>query len=133
MMQPRTISPTVAEKQGAGGAHMSRWPQSFRGSEAQLLIVLVPGLGAGVCLDFADGSVVLPSVPGLAPAPTAPGCCSFRDAGTDGAGQVGAGRVRRRCQQVRNASFHGQSGLIFKTRCRAWWTRRAGMRSEERR
>src|SRR6266705_3224900 len=28
MMQPRTISPTVAEKQGAGGAHMSRWRPS---------------------------------------------------------------------------------------------------------
>ena len=43
------------------------------------------------------------------------------------AGQAGAGRACRRCQQVRNASFHGQSGLILRTRWRAWRTRRAGM------
>jgi hypothetical protein len=32
-----------------------------------------------------------------------------------------------RCQQVRNASFQGQSGLIFRIRWRAWRTMRAGM------
>jgi hypothetical protein len=65
-------------------------------------------------------------VPGCAPAPTAPGCVSFRVAGADGAGQAG-GRAQSRCQQVRNASFQGQSGLIFKTRSRACRASRAGM------
>jgi hypothetical protein len=32
-----------------------------------------------------------------------------------------------RCQQVRNASFHGQSALILRTRWRAWRASRAGM------
>jgi hypothetical protein len=43
------------------------------------------------------------------------------------AGQAGAGRAQSRRQQVRNAWFHGQSGLIFRTRSRAWRARRAGM------
>jgi SRSO17 transposase len=29
------------------------------------------------------------------------------------------GKVQSRCQQVRNASFHGQSGLMPRIRCRA--------------
>jgi len=53
-------------------------PQSFRVPEVRLLIVLVPGFGLGVCLLPAGGCVVLPGVPGCAPAPTAPGRCSFR-------------------------------------------------------
>ena len=47
-------------------------------------------------------------------------------AGTVLTGQAGAGRAHSRCQQVRNASFHGQVRLIFSTRARAWRTRRAG-------
>jgi hypothetical protein len=48
---------------------------------------------------------------------TAPGWSSFRSAGCAAAGQVGAGsRAQSRCQQVRNASFQGQSGLISRTR-----------------
>jgi S-adenosylmethionine synthetase len=62
-----------------------------------------------------------------APAPTAPGWSSSRVAGMIRAGQASAGRAYRRCQQVRNASAHGQSGLIFRTRSRAWRARRAGM------
>jgi hypothetical protein len=77
--------------------------------------VLVPCFGAGVCLACEAGRVVLPGVPGLAPAPTAPEWFSFHAAGVIGAGQPGAGRVHSRCQQVRNASFHGQSWLIFRT------------------
>src|SRR5205823_2584706 len=108
-------------------AHLSRWPQSFSGPEDRLLIVSVPGFGCGVCLVSAGRRVVPPGVPGLAPAPTAPGLASFRVAGVIGAGQAGAGRAHSRCQQVRNASFHGQLGLIFRTRWRAWRARRAGM------
>ena len=42
-------------------------------------------------------------------------------------GQAGAGRAHSHCQQVRKASFQGQSGLILRTRWRAWRTSRAGM------
>ena len=42
--------------------------------------------------------------PGCAPAPTAPGWSSFRVARVVRAGQAGAGRAQRRCQQVRKAS-----------------------------
>ncbi len=98
-----------------------------QGFWARLLIVLVPGFGCSACLGFAGRCGVLPGVPGRAPAPTAPGLISFRAAGIDGAGQAGAGRAHSRCQQVRNARFQGQSGLILRTRWRAWWARRAGM------
>jgi hypothetical protein len=94
-------------------------PQSFRVPEVRLLIVLMPGFGCGVRLVSAGGCAVVPGVPGCAPAPTAPGSCSFRVAGTTDAGQAGAGRAQSRCQQVRKAPFHGQSGLIFRIRCRA--------------
>jgi len=43
-----------------------------------------------------------------------------------GAGQVGAGSWRRRCQQLVNASAHGQLSLMARVRCRAWWDSRAG-------
>src|SRR6266851_8516472 len=69
---------------------------------------------------------VLPDVLGVAPAPTAPGRPPFRVAGTGWAGQVGAGRVHSRRQQVRNASFQGQVRLILSMRARAWRTSRAG-------
>ena len=42
------------------------------------------------------------------------------------AGQAGSGRAHSRCQQARNACFQGQVRLIFRTRARAWRTRRAG-------
>jgi hypothetical protein len=35
------------------------------------------------------------------------GCSSFRIVRVVRAGQAGAGRAQSRCQQVRNASFHG--------------------------
>ena len=85
----------------------------------------VSGL-VSVCFPGAVASVV-PGVPGCAPAPTAPGCVSFRVAGVVRAGQAGAGRAQSRCQQVRNASFQGQFGLILRMRSRAWRARRAGM------
>jgi len=74
-----------------------------------------------------DGRVTVPGVPGCAPAPTAPGWSSFRVDGVVCAGQAGAGRAHSRCQQVRNASFQGQSGLILRMRSRAWRASRAGM------
>src|SRR6266496_1604948 len=46
MMQPRTISPTVAEKQGAGGAHMSPWRPSR--PLLALGLALVAGLGLSI-------------------------------------------------------------------------------------
>jgi hypothetical protein len=98
-----------------------------QGPRAGLLIVLVPGFGRDVCLLCERRRAALPGVPGCAPAPTAPGWFSFRAAGAVGAGQAGAGRAHSRCQQVRNASFHGQPGLILRMRWRAWCTRRAGM------
>lgn len=63
----------------------------------------------------------------VAPAPTAPGWSSFRVDGVVRAGQAGAGRAHSRCQQVRNACFQGQPGLILRTRSRAWRASRAGM------
>jgi hypothetical protein len=102
-------------------------PQSFTVPEVRLLIVRVPGFGCGVWLTGAGGRTVVPGVPGYAPAPTAPGCASSRIAGVVRAGHTGAGRAQSRCQQMRNACFYGQSGLIFRIRCRAWRTRRAGM------
>ena len=89
--------------------------------------MLVAGFGCVVCLFSGGGRVVVPGVPGCAPAPTAPGCVSCSAAGADGAGQAGAGRAQSRCQQVRNASFQGQPGLIFRTRSRACRASRAGM------
>ena len=91
-----------------------------------LLIVLVPGFGSSVWLLSERRRQVLPGVPGCAPAPTAPGRFSFRVDGMFRAGQAGAGMAHSRCQQVRNASFHGQSALILRTRCRAWRASRAG-------
>jgi hypothetical protein len=76
----------------------------------RLLIVLLPDFRCGVCLLSGRRQPVLPGVPGCAPAPTAPGWFSFRSVRYVAAGQVGAGKAQSRCQQVRNASFHGQSG-----------------------
>jgi hypothetical protein len=89
--------------------------------------VRLSGFWSAVCFLSGGGRAVVPGVPGCAPAPTVPGCCSFRTAGVVRAGQTGAGREQSRCQQVRNASFQGQSGLIFRTRSRAWRASRAGM------
>ena len=89
--------------------------------------MLLPGFGCGVCLAGGGGRVVVPGVPGCAPAPTAPGLVSFLAVGAVRCGQAGAGRVQSRCQQARNACFHGQPGLIFRVRWRAWTARRAGM------
>ena len=94
---------------------------------AWLLFVLVPVFDLHVRLASGGRRAVLPGVPGSAPAPTAPGCSSFGVDGAAGAGQVGAGRAQSRCQQVRNASFHGQSGLILRIRWRAWRTSLAGI------
>ena len=94
---------------------------------AGVLIVLLPGFGSGVGLLLATGRVAMPGVPGCAPAPTAEGWSSFRVSGVVRAAQAGAGRAHSRCQQVRNASFQGQSGLIFRTRSRPWRASRAGM------
>jgi hypothetical protein len=102
-------------------------PQSFSLREVRLLIVLVPDFGSAVWLLSRAGRVLVPGVPGYAPAPTAPGCASSRVDGAHGAGQAGAGRAHSRCQQIRNASFQGQSGLIFRTRSRACRASRAGM------
>ena len=93
----------------------------------RLLIVWVPDFGRGVCLLSGRRHPVVPGVPGCAPAPTAPGRFSFRVGGVVRAGQVGAGSAHSRCQQARNASFHGQCGLIFSRRWRAWRASRAGM------
>jgi hypothetical protein len=89
--------------------------------------VLLPGFGSAVCLFSRGGRAAVPGASGCAPAPTAPGVSSFRVAGADGAGQAGAGRAQSRCQQARNASFQGQSGLIFRVRSRAWRASLAGM------
>jgi hypothetical protein len=105
--------------EGLYDSHISYWPQSFRVLEVRLLIVLVPGFGCGVCLAVGAGRPVVPGVPGCAPAPTAPGWSSFRAAGAVCAGQAGADRAQSRCQQMRNASFQGQSGLILRMRWRA--------------
>ena len=70
---------------------------------------------------------MLPGVPGAAPAPTATARGLPPVAVADRAGQGRPGRSHSRCQEVRNASFQSQSGLIFSTRWRAWRARRAGM------
>ncbi len=57
------------------------YPQSFSVPEVWLPIVLLPGFGCGVCLAVGCGRVVLPGVPGCAPAPTAPGWSSFLSLG----------------------------------------------------
>jgi hypothetical protein len=83
-----------------------------QGLEGRLPIVPVPVFGCAVCLLRGCGRVAQPGVPGGAPAPTAPGRVSFLAGGMVRAGQAGAGGAQSRCQQNRNASFHGQSGLI---------------------
>jgi gluconate 5-dehydrogenase len=102
------------------------YPQSFRHAEGWLLIV--PASVFDRHVRFAVGCVVhgVPGVPGRAPAPTAPGCSSFRVAGIVRAGQAGAGRAQSRCQQVRNVRAHGQVSLMARVRWRAWRASLAG-------
>jgi hypothetical protein len=57
---------------------MRHQPQSFSASEVWLLVVLAPGSRPVVCLLSGGGRVVVPGVPGCAPAPTAPGFASFQ-------------------------------------------------------
>ena len=104
---------------GGPGLGLGRQPQSFSVLEVRLLIVLLPGFGCDVWLAAGAGRAVVPGVPGCAPAPTAPGRSSSRAAGMVCAGQAGAGRAQSRCQQVRKASFQGQSRLMARVRCRA--------------
>jgi len=98
-----------------------------QGSRVRLLIVLVPGFGLGVCLAFRRRVRGAARVPGCAPAPTAPGRCSFRVGGIVRTGQASVGKAHSRCQQVRKACFHGQSGLILRIRLRACRTSLAGV------
>ena len=76
----------------------------------RLLIVPVSAFGCVVCLLSGRRHPAVPSVPGCASAPTAPGQFSFRVGGVVRAGQAGAGSADSRCQQVRNASFGSYSG-----------------------
>ena len=92
----------------------------------RLLFVLGPVFKLHVCFGSGGRCAVLPGVPGSAPASTWPECSSFRVVGTVGAGQLSAGRAHSRFQQVMNALFHSQSGLILRFLFRAWRTRRAG-------
>ena len=94
-------------------------PQSFRVLEVWLLIVQTPGFGRDVCMAAGAGRA---AVPGGARVRTGSDCAglvllSCRWAVR--AGQAGAGRAHRRCQQVRKAAVQGQSGLILKMRWRA--------------
>ena len=93
---------------------------------AWLLFVLAPVFDLHVRLGSGGRQARLPEVPGSAPAPNAPGGSSYRVGWVIRAGQSGAGRAQSLCQQVRNASFQGQSGLILRIRLRAWRARRAG-------
>ena len=103
-----------------------RQPQSFRRSEVRLLIVLESVFRLHVCFSSVRLVRGAPGMPGCAPAPTAPGWSSFPVVRAVCAGHEGAGRAQSRCQQARNASFHGQSVLMARTRCRAWRASRAG-------
>ena len=101
-------------------------------SEVWLLIVLVPGFRVW-CL-FGCRRLVArccPVCPGAHRLRPRRGGPPFRVAGMVRAGQAGAGRAQSRCQQVRKASFQGQSGLIFEDPLRGRGGRagRAGARS----
>ena len=89
--------------------------------------MLAPGLGCGVCLLSVGGRAVLPGGARVRTGSDRAGHASFRVAGVVRAGHAGAGRAHSRCQQAMNASFQGQSGLIFRTRWRACRASRAGM------
>ena len=91
------------------GATGDSQPQSFSVPEVRLLIVLLPGFGCGVCL-LSGRSCGVARCARVRTGSDRAGVVSFRVAGVVGAGQAGAGRAQSRCQQVRNASFHGQSG-----------------------
>jgi len=91
-----------------------------------LLFVLGPVFELHVRFGSGWWRGVLPGVPGASPASTRPECVSFHVAGAVRAGQLGAGRAQSRFQQVRKASFQGQSGLILRIFLRAWRARRAG-------
>jgi hypothetical protein len=86
----------------------------------------MPGLWPVIWFLSGCGRGVVPGMPGCAPAPTVPECSSFRVAGVVRADQADAGNAHSRCQQVRNASFHGQLVLMARVRCRAWQASRAG-------
>jgi hypothetical protein len=94
---------------------------------AWLLIVPVSAFAHHVRLGPVRWQGVLPRCARAGAGSDRAGVASFRVPGMVRAGQAGAGRADTRCQQVRNASFHGQSGLIFRVRWRACRTRRAGM------
>lgn len=93
----------------------------------RLLIVLVPGFGSGVGLLSPVGQVVVARGARVCTGSDRAGRSSFRVDGAVRAGHAGAGRAHNRCQQVRNASFQGQSGLILRMRSRAWRASRAGI------
>ena len=90
-----------------------------------LLSVLGPVFELHVRFDSGWWRGVPPVCPG-APASTWPEWVSFRVVGIIRAGHLGAGRTQNRFQQVRKASFQGQSGLILRILLRAWRTSRAG-------
>ena len=89
--------------------------------------MVLPGFGCGVCLPGEAGRVARPGGARVGSGSDRAGLVSFPVVGPVRAGQAGAGGVQSRCQQVRNASFQGQLGLIFRTRSREWQARRAGM------
>ena len=90
-----------------------------------LLSVLGPVFELHVRFDSGWWRGVPPVCPGT-PASTWPEWVSFCVVGIIRAGQLGAGRTQNRFQQVRKASFQGQSGLILRILLRAWRTSRAG-------
>ena len=77
---------------------------------AWLLFALGPVFDFHVRFGFGGWRAVLPGVPGAAPASTRPVCVSFRIAGTVVAGQLGAGSMQSRFQQVMKASFQASPG-----------------------
>src|ERR1017187_10021746 len=80
---------------------------------------LVPGFGPGVWLLVFAGSRCHPGCPGRHRLDPRRGGLLPAVVGAVYAGQVSACRAQSRCQQVVNASFHGQVRLIFSTRLRA--------------
>lgn len=81
--------------------------------------MLSPGFGCGVGLAAGAGRPVVPRGARVRTDSDRAGVVLLSCSWGGCAGQAGAGSAQSRWQQMRNASFQGQSGLIFRMRCRA--------------
>jgi hypothetical protein len=102
---------SVGHKLGINPETLHNWPQSFRRFEGRLLIVMASVFASHVRFSRAVRCAGAPKCPGAHRLRPRRGWSSLRVAGVAARGQAGAGSAQSRCQQVRKASFQGQSAV----------------------